>query len=184
MWAVVGLLFTIGGTFLEVSLPNAPWFWFSDGLRAEPLGITYQVGAVLTIGCLGGCNAAVLSQIAYLVLGLLGFQVFAQGGGLDYLSEPTFGYLLGFVPGAWVCGFLAFRRSSNLELLTFSCLCGLLTIHLAGLVYLGLLFVVRSQAQNFLSGLVQYSLQPLPGQLIVICAVVVLSLTFRRLMFS
>ncbi len=184
MWAIVGLLLTIGGTFLEVSFPNAPWLWFSDGLRAQSLGVTYQVGAVLAIGCLGGRNAAVLSQVAYVVLGLLGFQVFAQGGGWRYLAEPTFGYVLGFVPGAWFCGLLAFRRPSSLEALSLSCLVGLLFIHLCGLLYLGLLLLVQLNAQRFWLELVQYSLHPLPGQLIVVCAVAVLSLTCRRLMFS
>jgi len=47
---------------------------------------------------------------------------FAQGGGIDYPKQPQFGYLLGFIPGAWVCGFLAFqalqtRVSSHLVVL-------------------------------------------------------------------
>ncbi len=188
MWALVGLLLTIGGTFLEVSVPSAPWTWVQEGLRTQSLGITYQVGAVLAIGCLGGANAAALSQIAYVVLGLvggqLGLQVFTQGGGFSYLVQPSFGYILGFIPGAWLCGFLAFRRSSNLEVLALSCLGGLLVIHLCGLAYAALLLALQWRLQVFPTALLHYTLYPLPGQLVVVCAVSVLALTVRRLMFS
>jgi biotin transport system substrate-specific component len=37
---------------------------------------------------------AALSQIMYLILGLLGLPIFAQGGGIGYIVQPTFGYLL------------------------------------------------------------------------------------------
>ncbi len=43
---------------------------------------------------------AALSQITYLILGLLGVPVFANGGGLEYVLRPTFGYLLMLPPGA------------------------------------------------------------------------------------
>ncbi len=41
-------------------------------------------------------SLAAASQAAYLVLGLLGLPVFAHGGGIGYLIQPTFGYLLSF----------------------------------------------------------------------------------------
>ena len=69
------------------------------------LGVTYQIGGVLLVGCLGGKNAGALSQIAYLVMGLTLLPVFADGGGIGYVKLSQFGYLLGFIPGAWICGF-------------------------------------------------------------------------------
>ncbi|MBD3376777.1 biotin transporter BioY [candidate division KSB1 bacterium] len=35
-----------------------------------------------------------LSQMMYLMIGLIGLPVFATGGGLGYVTSPTFGYLL------------------------------------------------------------------------------------------
>src|SRR5258705_12745529 len=32
-----------------------------------------------------------------------------MGGGVAYLMGPTGGYLIGFLPGAWIAGFLAAR---------------------------------------------------------------------------
>jgi biotin transport system substrate-specific component len=187
LWALIGLILTIGGTFLEAFVTNAPWAWIDKGLQAQSLGVSFQIGAVLLIGCLAGKNAAVMSQIAYILIGLTWFNVFTQGGGLDYIYRPNFGYLLGFIPGAWVCGSLAFRVRPRLESLAFSCLCGLLSIHLIGISYCFLATQVFSwlslNTNSLLSTLLTYSIYPLPGQLVVVCAVTVLAFALRQLMF-
>ena len=185
LWALTGLLLTICGTFVEAYVTNLPWNWSQHGIRTLPLGVTYQIGAVLLVGCLGGKNAGALSQIAYLVLGLTFLPVFAQGGGIGYVKQPEFGYLLGFIPGAWVCGWLAFKAPPKLESLAFSCICSLLIIHLTGLAYL-ILTYVRSGAGEvvpLLQAALTYSFYPLPGQLAVACAVTVLAYCLRLLMF-
>ncbi len=104
LWALIGLLLTIGGTFLEAFVATPTWHWGANTFQSHSLGVTYQVGAVLLVGCLGGRNAAVLSQIAYIMLGLTWFPIFAQGGGIGYLKEPSFGYILGFIPGRGFAG--------------------------------------------------------------------------------
>lgn len=181
LWALIGLLLTIGGTFLEAFIARLSWSWGPEIFQAQSLGVTYQIGAVLLVGCLGGKNAGALSQIAYLVLGLTWMPVFTKGGGLDYLKEPTFGYLLGFIPGAWLCGWIAFHLPSRLEFLALSCIGGLLAVHLVGLSYLAL---TGSFNQDFLlSAALKYSLNPLPGQLAVVCAVSVIAFLLRQIMF-
>ncbi|MCL6436431.1 MAG: biotin transporter BioY [Leptolyngbyaceae cyanobacterium HOT.MB2.61] len=186
LWAFIGLLLTIGGTFLEAFVATPTWQWGTNSLQTHSLGVTYQIGAVLLVGCLGGKNAAVLSQIAYILLGLTWFPIFAQGGGMSYIKEPSFGYILGFIPGAWLCGLLAFKALPRLESLAFSCLSGLLTIHLTGIVYLVLSYYFGwlGKAQIPLQqALLKYSLHPLPGQFAVICAVTLIAFTLRHLMF-
>lgn len=185
LWSLIGLLLTIGGTFLEARVTSAPWNWNQHGIHTLSLGVTYQIGAVLLVGCLGGKNAAALSQIAYLVLGLIWLPVFTQGGGMSYFRQPHFGYLLGFVPGAWVCGSLAFKASPRLEYIAFSCICGLFTVHLTGLSYLVLTFSFNWAGKVFplMEAALDYSFYPLPGQLAVVCAVTVLAYCLRHLMF-
>jgi biotin transport system substrate-specific component len=183
LWALIGLILTIGGTFLEafVTTPSLG----AAGYQTHSLGVTYQFGAALLVGCLGGKNAAALSQIAYIMLGLTWFPVFAQGGGLGYLKEPSFGYILGFIPGAWLCGYLAFKASAKLESLAFSCLCGLLSIHVTGMLYLAAMYGLGANQSGLplQQSLMKYSLYPLPGQLAIVCAVTVLAFTLRQLMF-
>jgi len=183
--ALIGLLLTIGGTFLEVFVTNPPWDWSGQGIHSISLGVTYQIGAVLLTGCLGGKSAGALSQIAYVALGL-NLPVFTQGGGITYLKEPSFGYLLGFIAGAWICGFLAFRMPPRVESLAFSCICGLLTIHIYGISYLTIFHTFNLKVTGGLSlidAIMKYSIYPIPGQLVVVCAVTVLAFALRQLMF-
>lgn len=184
LWALIGLMLTIGGTLLRASIAGVPVG--AGNLPLYFLGVSYQIGAVMLVGCLGGKNAAVMSQIAYLALGLSGFPVFSQGGGIGYLRQPSFGYLLGFVPGGWICGYLAFKAPPRLESLTFSGLCGLFSIHLTGIVYLLLGYAVKwvdTGSVPLSKALITYSVNLLPGQLAVTCAIAVLAFVLRRMMF-
>jgi biotin transport system substrate-specific component len=186
LWSLIGLLLTIGGTFVEAYVTSSPWNWHQHGIQTLSLGVTYQIGAVLLVGCLGGRNAGAISQIAYLLLGLTLFPIFAEGGGIGYLKHPQFGYLLGFISGAWVCGFLAFQAPPKLESLAFSCTCGLLTIHFTGLSYLILTHAFNwagTQELSLVQAALKYSFYPLPGQLAIVCAVTVLAYGLRHLMF-
>lgn len=183
VWALTGLLLTIGGNFVQAAMLGVNF----GSLPTYLLGVSYQIGAVLLTGCLAGRNAAVMSQIAYLALGLAGFPIFSQGGGLGYLAQPTFGYLLGFVPGAWVCGYLAFRSVPKVEWLLGCCMAGLLTVHATGMFYLGLVYGVRlnpaTAPANWLGAVGLYSLHQLPGQIGVVCAVTVVAFLVRRGLF-
>ena len=71
-----------------------------------PVPITLQAQVVLLGGMLLGPVNGALAVGLYLLLGLIGLPIFAGGGGLGYVLQPTFGYLLGFVGGAVVCGLL------------------------------------------------------------------------------
>ena len=187
--AISGLLLTVFSTFIQAFFTNPPWEWLQGGVYPQPLGTTYQVGAVLLTACVGGPNAGAMAQIGYVLLGLGWLPVFAHGGGWDYWQEPTFGYILGFIPGAWVCGRLAYRERAKIEALAVSALTGLGIIHGVGLFYLTAITALRL-SQNFpLSwkelpqAYLSFSLFPLPGQMIVVCLGVVLAFFLRKILF-
>ncbi|HWT10342.1 MAG TPA: biotin transporter BioY [Roseomonas sp.] len=70
-----------------------------------PVPATLQTLAVLLLGALGGARVGVASVALYLAEGAAGLPVFAGGaGGLAVLAGPTAGYLLGFLPAAWIAG--------------------------------------------------------------------------------
>lgn len=191
LWALIGLVLTIAATWLEGFVTNAPWDWNATGIQLYSLGVSFQVGAVLLTGCAGGKNAATLAQIAYVTLGLLpiqllGLPIFTQGGGIGYVQEPSFGYIVGFIPAAWVCGHLAFKERPKLETLAYSSLWGLGIIHGCGLLYLAIASLGGWLNQVSFPAWVEiwaFSLAPLPGQLIMVCAVSVLAYLLRRLLF-
>ncbi|MDW7710305.1 MAG: biotin transporter BioY [Deferrisomatales bacterium] len=70
-------------------------------LPLGPVPFTLQPLVVLLCGVILRPRLALLSQLTYLGVGLLGLPVFAYGGGLGYVLNPTFGFLVGFALGAW-----------------------------------------------------------------------------------
>ncbi|MGA1623659.1 MAG: biotin transporter BioY, partial [Synechocystis sp.] len=168
--AIAGLLLTIFSTFVEASVTNPPWQWWDQGIYPTSLGTTYQVGAVLLTACVAGANAGAIAQVGYLLLGLSWLPIFAFGGGWGYWQQPTFGYLLGFVPGAWCCGWLAYQARAKIERLALSALAGLGIIHGTGILYLVILAVFNLGNPPIITlaqipaAIMTFSLASLPGQ--------------------
>lgn len=70
-----------------------------------PVPLTLQTLAVLLVGGLLGPRLGVAAVTSYLALGLAGAPVFHNGlGGPALLAGPTGGYLVGFVPAAFLMG--------------------------------------------------------------------------------
>ena len=76
-------------------------------LPFSPVPITGQTFAVLMIGALLGARRGSLAALAYILQGVAGMPVFAFGGGFAFLLGPTGGYLIGFIPAAYITGLLA-----------------------------------------------------------------------------
>jgi len=82
----------------------------------RPVPITGQTLGVLLVGALLGRRLGALALLAYLGEGLVGLPVFAGGTsawspssvpGVPVIIGPTAGYLIGFVPAAFLVGWLA-----------------------------------------------------------------------------
>ncbi len=77
----------------------------------SPVPITGQTLGVLLLGSAYGASLGVATISLYLVLGMLGAPVFAQGAhGLSKIAGPTGGYLVGMLFAALVVGALANRH--------------------------------------------------------------------------
>lgn len=94
--------------------------------------------AFLAAFALGG-RLGSLSLLVYTLLGLLGVPVFAKApfGGLVYLLQPTFGFVLGFIAAARIAG--DFDIKSARGALT-AAIVAVLTLYLIGLPYFYLVF--------------------------------------------
>ena len=74
------------------------------------LPITLQTFFSTLAGLLLGKKWGTVSVVVYLLLGLIGLPIFTQGGGIGYVTKPTFGFLLGLAPATFCTGLL-FERS-------------------------------------------------------------------------
>jgi biotin transport system substrate-specific component len=70
----------------------------------QPVAVTLQTFAVAALAAAFGWRIAVSTVVLYLVEGLSGFPVFSTGGGIDYVMRPSFGFLLGYLPMAYIIG--------------------------------------------------------------------------------
>ncbi len=113
-----------------------------------PVPITMQTFAVLTIGAAFGLRLGVVTVVAYLAIGALGFDVFtassAESYGLAYMMGPTGGYLLGFALAAGLLGWLARRGwDRSIAWMAAAMLIGSVVIYVPGLAWLGHLFAAE-----------------------------------------
>ncbi len=98
-----------------------------------PVPATLQVAAVIFAGCAGGARRGALSQLLYLLLGFAGAPVFAAGHAdpTAIAALPTMGYLLAFVPAAYLAGHFTGPRGRWL-----GAAAALATIYLLGTAWL------------------------------------------------
>ncbi|MEJ3405065.1 biotin transporter BioY [Rathayibacter sp. YIM 133350] len=92
--------------------------------------ITLQTLGVMLAGAILGARNGTLAVTLYVALGLAGLPVFAGGtAGLGVLVGPTGGFLVGFIPAAFVIGWLTERILPRYPLWA-----GLLVTALGGIV--------------------------------------------------
>lgn len=104
-----------------------------------------QIPTVLFIAGLLGKRYGILSVSIYILIGLFLAPVFALGGGLDYILNINFGYLLGFIGAIYVSAKLLENKSSILWLL-ISDLSAILTIHIIGIAYLTTILLFNKES--------------------------------------
>ena len=109
------------GAFMRIPTPICP--------------ITLQILFTTLAGViLGGKNGAI-SVLVYILLGLAGVPVFTGGGGISYVLQPTFGYLIGFVIGTFVTGTITHGGEPTMKRMLTGCLTGLAIVFFIGVVY-------------------------------------------------
>ena len=69
-----------------------------------PVPVTLQSFAIAALAAAFGWRIGTATVVAYLLEGAAGLPVFATGGGMAYLVGPTGGFLLAFVPRAYIIG--------------------------------------------------------------------------------
>ncbi len=108
---------------------------------------TLQIFFTSMAGVLLGKKWGAASQIAYVLLGLVGLPIFTSGGGLGTLLTPTAGFLLGMIPMAWLIGFLVEKRGAGFWNICLACLAGLVVLYVIGLPYMHLILTVYLQKE-------------------------------------
>src|SRR5213082_1341553 len=103
--AAVNMLLVIGGSALiaiaaQIAIP----------IPFSPVPLTLQPLAVLLVGVVLGSTRGAAAAALYLLEGVSGMPVFAQGhGGVIWLTAATAGYLYSYPLAAWSAGWFSER---------------------------------------------------------------------------
>lgn len=129
------LFIVLGGSFLialfaRIAIP----------LPFSPVPLALQGTVCLLLGAVLGSRRAAWAVLVYLLQGAAGLPVFALGhAGMAVLLGPRGGYLIGYLLGAYVTGYLVERSGSkNLRQAGLAMVIGNLMIYLCGLSQLSL----------------------------------------------
>lgn len=94
-------LLTLAGVFLLA-------FASQLSIPLQPVPLTFQSATVILIGMAFGARQGAAVIAAYLAAGALGAPVFAGFSfGPATFAGPTGGYLIGFLPAAYISGYIA-----------------------------------------------------------------------------
>ncbi len=112
-------------------------------VTGAPIPITLQLPMVILTGLLIGPWRGAAAQGLYLLMGLIGLPVFTSGGGISYIFQPTFGFLLGFPVCAFCAGILSgllFEKKRSVPILyagiALSSVASILVCYIFGAGYL------------------------------------------------
>lgn len=110
------------GAFIRIPVPVVPF--------------TLQYLFTMLAGLLLGAKRGSITVCVYIALGLIGLPIFAEGGGIGYVFQPSFGYLLGFAAGAFVTGLIANKTPNPGTVRLFAAnFAGLGIVYFIGMLY-------------------------------------------------
>ena len=110
------------GAFIKIPVPVVPF--------------TLQFLFTMMAGLLLGGKLGAASVGVYILMGLCGLPVFAEGGGFSYIFKPSFGYIIGFAAASYVTGVIANQvRNPGYKRLLAANFIGLFIVYIFGMAY-------------------------------------------------
>ncbi|WP_333713284.1 biotin transporter BioY [Yoonia sp.] len=111
----------------------------------SPVAMNMGTFAVLTIGAAYGPRLGLTTILGYMIVGMLGFDIFqsstADLNGINYMMGSTGGYLVGYVLATLALGFAARAGwDRSMGKMALAMLLGNVIIYLPGVAWLGVLY--------------------------------------------
>ncbi|HBY20820.1 MAG: hypothetical protein A2Y24_08615 [Clostridiales bacterium GWE2_32_10] len=136
----------------------------------QPVPFTMQIFFVILSGLLLGAKLGFISQIIYIISGIVGIPVFANGGGIQYILSPSFGYTIGFALATLVVGLVKekiFVNENNFMKYFISSLLALMVCYTIGIIYLySVLNLINHGNISFISVLISGCILFLPSDIL------------------
>lgn len=146
----------IGANFLNVNLKHfiVPSKIFSaNKLSFDDFVFSFyyipQVPVVMFVSSFLNKKMALFPVILYILLGLFFIPIFALGGGIKYIAQFGFGYILGFIPATIVSTNILSVKYSFPNMIK-SAVFGVFIIHIIGILYMILIALFNHSGIDFI----------------------------------
>ena len=104
-----------------------------------PIPITLQTFVVILVSLFLGVKKSIFVFLTYIALGLIGLPVFSKNyGGFNYIYEPSFGFIIGFLASSIFVGF--FNKLNKTYKIVTSSFFGILIIYILGIIHFYIIF--------------------------------------------
>ena len=105
---------------------------------------TLQTFGVCVATGLLGTKRGSISVIVYIILGLVGLPVFSgYAGGVGKLVGPTGGYIIGYIPMAFIAGYITFKFIDKKYMAVVGMVAGTAVLYLIGTIW----FVIQMKCE-------------------------------------
>lgn len=109
-----------------------------------------QIPVVLFVASLLGRKYSFIAISLYIILGLFFIPVFALGGGLNYMFKYTFGFIIAYIPSAFIISTILCKYN-NFKSYIQSAVTGVLIIHIIGIIYMITVLMFKHEAFNYIT---------------------------------
>lgn len=149
-------LLIIGATFINIDIKHyiiPQGFSFGKTFNSEDFvyvfSIIPQIPILMFVTSVLGKRLAITCACLYVFLGLFTLPIFALGGGICYVGEYSFGFIVAFILGAYIAGSFLNKKYSFINMILAAIL-GVLAIHLCGILYMLLLSLIKGEGKMFI----------------------------------
>lgn len=147
----------IVATFILLKLPNsqefmtfleAPDLFIKNKLYLNcSLEYIPQIPILLFICVILGRKYTLITTIIYILIGLFLIPIFSFGGGIKYVLQYNFGYILAYIPAIIATTFFI-KKERKILTCFWAVLSAVFIIHFIGSIYLTLIAMVKNDTFN------------------------------------
>lgn len=145
-------------------------------LPAGAIPISLATFSIYLVACISGRNHTVIAVIIYILIGAAGLPVFSYfTGGLHKLTGLTGGYIIGYIPCAFIIATLTDRYPDKKYIYPASMALGTLICYLVGTLW----YMLQAEC-GFLTAVVTCIVPFAVGDIIKIAAASCIGITLRK----
>ena len=158
LMVILSILLIIMATFTELNfkhfiipfdlLPKWGYYFTDNGINTEGFlkAVKYipQVPAIFFILGLLDRKYTIITLVLYILLGFVGYPIFAMGGGWRYIFQYGVGYILSYIPAVFFSGMIL-DRDYNIKNVAKSVLAGVVIINIIGALVLLIIAFLRHE---------------------------------------